>query len=184
MLIKCGNFQKFFAFIVLIDLSFPLGGACNFTVTGTIDGKFDYGYFVTVKIGSQLLHGVLYHIHQRKRGRSIPSVLNPHRPVSSPLVNPVFQTPPPSSLSAATMEISNFSYFPAARSGGRRRRLKNRDPARPKPNRSSYNFFFAEKHFELKSRCPHMEREYSKIIGESWNKLTVEERQVMCFSCF
>ncbi|PKU65657.1 High mobility group B protein 9 [Dendrobium catenatum] len=150
------------------------GGTCNFTVTGTIDGKFDYGYFVTVKIGSQLLHGILYHAHQHQIG-SPPSVLNPDQPVSSP-VNPVFQNPSPCSFAAATTVNANLSYMPATRSVGRRRRLKNRDPGRPKPNRSAYNFFFAEKHFELKSQCPHMEREYSKKIGESWNKLTHQER--------
>ncbi|KAI0500898.1 hypothetical protein KFK09_019116 [Dendrobium nobile] len=150
------------------------GGTCNFTVKGTIDGKFDYGYFVTVKIGSQLLHGILYHAHQHQIG-SHPPVLNPNQPVSSPL-NPVFQNPSPCSIAAATMVNANLSYMPATRSAGRRRRLKNRDPARPKPNRSAYNFFFAEKHFELKSQCPHMEREYSKKIGESWNKLADQER--------
>ncbi|PIN25123.1 HMG box-containing protein [Handroanthus impetiginosus] len=30
-------------------------------VTGTIDGKFDYGYLVTVNIGAENLKGVLYH---------------------------------------------------------------------------------------------------------------------------
>lgn len=30
-------------------------------VTGTIDGKFDDGYLVTVKLGSEDLKGVLYH---------------------------------------------------------------------------------------------------------------------------
>ncbi|XP_073039404.1 high mobility group B protein 10-like [Primulina eburnea] len=31
-------------------------------VTGTIDGKFDDGYLITVKLGSEELKGVLYHI--------------------------------------------------------------------------------------------------------------------------
>ncbi|KAL0443206.1 UNVERIFIED_CONTAM: High mobility group B protein 10 [Sesamum latifolium] len=30
-------------------------------ITGTIDGKFDYGYLVTVNLGSEELKGVLYH---------------------------------------------------------------------------------------------------------------------------
>ncbi|KAH0456295.1 hypothetical protein IEQ34_014202 [Dendrobium chrysotoxum] len=115
------------------------GGTCNFTVTGTIDAKFDYGYFVNVRIGSQLLHGILYHIHQHQIG-SPPSVLNPDQPVSSP-VNPVFQNPSPCSIAAATMVNANLSYMSATKSARRRRRLKNRDPARPKPNRSAYNFF-------------------------------------------
>ncbi|XP_020594332.1 high mobility group B protein 9-like, partial [Phalaenopsis equestris] len=165
------------ASIPTADGSLPsaAGGTCNFTVTGTIDGKFDYGYFVTVKIGSQLLHGVLYHIHQHQIGSP---VLNTHRPVSSSPLNPVFYSPTTSSMAATTMGNANLSYIPAPRSAGRRRRHKNRDPARPKPNRSAYNFFFAEKHFELKTQCPNMEREYSKRIGESWNKLTGEERQL------
>ncbi|KAK8945754.1 High mobility group B protein 9 [Platanthera guangdongensis] len=146
------------------------GGSCNFTVTGTIDGKFDYGYFVSVKIGSQLLHGILYHIHQHQIG------IPPNS--SSALANPICRTPPPSSFAPAATETAGVPYIASIRSGGRRRRLKNRDPARPKPNRSSYNFFFAEKHCELKAQCPQMERLYSKRIGESWSKLTDEDRQV------
>lgn len=33
-------------------------------VTGNIDGKFESGYLVTVKMGSEELKGVLYHIPQ------------------------------------------------------------------------------------------------------------------------
>ncbi|KAK8945063.1 High mobility group B protein 9 [Platanthera zijinensis] len=146
------------------------GGSCNFTVTGTIDGKFDYGYFVTVKIGSQLLHGILYHIHQHQIG------IPPNS--SSALANPIYRTPTPSSFAPVATETAGVPYIPSIRSGGRRRRPKNRDPARPKPNRSSYNFFFAEKHCELKAQCPQMERLYSKKIGESWSKLADEDRQV------
>ncbi|KAJ8899440.1 hypothetical protein K2173_018414 [Erythroxylum novogranatense] len=32
------------------------------SVTGTIDGKFDHGFLVTVNLGSNQLKGVLYHI--------------------------------------------------------------------------------------------------------------------------
>ncbi|KAG0498800.1 hypothetical protein HPP92_003491 [Vanilla planifolia] len=153
------------------------GGAYNFTVSGTIDGKFDHGYFVTVKIGSQLLHGVLYHIQQHQLG-SPPSACNTHQPPVPSSTNPAYKAPAASSSDAATMEKLILPCVPARRSGGRRRRLKSCDPARPKPNRSAYNFFFAEKHSELKVQYPHMEREYSKKIGESWNKLTEEERLV------
>lgn len=34
----------------------------GFSVTGSIDGKFDNGYLVTVKLRSQELKGVLYHM--------------------------------------------------------------------------------------------------------------------------
>lgn len=63
----------------------------------------------------------------------------------------------------------------------RRRRRKNRrrgDPNYPKPNRSGYNFFFAERHYELKSLFPNREREFTKMIGESWSSLSPEERMV------
>lgn len=48
----------------------------------------------------------------------------------------------------------------------------------PKPNRSGYNFYFAEKHLELKGRCPEKEREFTKMIGESWTNLSQEEKNV------
>ncbi|RWV96491.1 hypothetical protein GW17_00040787 [Ensete ventricosum] len=129
-------------------------GPHNFTVTGSIDGKFEYGYMVTVKIGSDTLRGVLYHVHQ-------PSASS-------------------STLAKAPPETANApSSSAVTRTRLRRRRgCRHRDPAHPKPNRSAYNFFFAEKHSKLKALYPHREREFSKMIGESWNKLSVEERMV------
>ncbi|KAJ6352024.1 hypothetical protein OIU76_001275 [Salix suchowensis] len=52
------------------------------------------------------------------------------------------------------------------------------DPSYPKPNRSGYNFFFAEKHYKLKSLYPNREREFTKMIGQSWSSLSAEERMV------
>ncbi|KAF4366529.1 hypothetical protein F8388_012465 [Cannabis sativa] len=61
----------------------------------------------------------------------------------------------------------------------RKRKSKRRgDPNYPKPNRSGYNFFFAEKHYKLKSLFPNREREFTKMIGESWTNLSPEERTV------
>ncbi|CAI9260490.1 unnamed protein product [Lactuca saligna] len=60
----------------------------------------------------------------------------------------------------------------------RRNRRKSRDPTRPKTNRSGYNFFFAEKHAELKSKYPDREREFTKMIGDSWNNLSPEDKSV------
>ncbi|XP_058114540.1 high mobility group B protein 15-like [Magnolia sinica] len=40
--------------------SAPLSPGCS--VIGTIDGKFDNGYLVTVSLGSEKLKGVLYHV--------------------------------------------------------------------------------------------------------------------------
>ncbi|KAF0910699.1 hypothetical protein E2562_004691 [Oryza meyeriana var. granulata] len=82
-----------------------LGGEpCSLSVTGSIDGKFEHGYFVTVKIAAETLRG-------------------------------------------------------------------------PKPNRSAYNFF-KEKHLELKAIHPHRETEYSKMIGDAWNRLGEDDKMV------
>lgn len=122
------------------------GDRFNFSVSGTIDGKFDYGYFVTVKMNSEILKGVLYH--------APPSTSSPH---------------------AAPSNKAVVVYSPEQ---AQRRQKRYRDPAHPKPNRSAYNFFFAQKHAQLKVEYPRREREFSKMIGESWNKLSDEERSV------
>ncbi|XVF63593.1 hypothetical protein PTKIN_Ptkin09bG0099300 [Pterospermum kingtungense] len=124
-------------------------------VVGTIDGKFDCGYLISARLGSEVLSGVLYHPEQ----------------------------PGPS---ASTSEYAN-ALVPYKRvrgsghSGRRRRRRRSRnagDPSYPKPNRSGYNFFFAEKHYKLKSLYPNREREFTKMIGESWSSLSPDERMV------
>ncbi|KAG7587215.1 ARID DNA-binding domain [Arabidopsis thaliana x Arabidopsis arenosa] len=132
----------------------PSQGSSSFTAIGTIEGKFDCGYLVKVKLGSEILNGVLYHSAQ----------------------------PGPSSSPTADL---NGAVVPYVEPGRRRRRLGKRrrsrrreDPNYPKPNRSGYNFFFAEKHCKLKSLYPNKEREFTKIIGESWSNLSTEERMV------
>ncbi|KAJ6372068.1 hypothetical protein OIU77_002401 [Salix suchowensis] len=67
--------------------------------------------------------------------------------------------------------------------GTRRRRrkkseIKRRDPAHPKPNRSGYNFFFAEQHARLKPLYPGKDREISRMIGELWNKINDSQKVV------
>ncbi|XP_059636004.1 high mobility group B protein 9 [Cornus florida] len=123
-----------------------------FEAVGTIDGKFDCGYLVSVKLGSKILNGVLYHPEQ-----------------------------PSSSMSAVQPCTAIIPYNPKPvphHSGRRNRRRRGGDPSRPKPNRSGYNFFFAEKHSVFKSLYPDREREFTKMIGESWSNLSLEERMV------
>ncbi|KAH9693618.1 High mobility group B protein 9 [Citrus sinensis] len=120
---------------------------------GRIDGKFDCGYLVSVKLGSETLSGVLYHPDH----------------------------PGPSTSFCQSNDVGAIiPYTPnSKRRYGRRRRSKRRgDPSYPKPNRSGYNFFFAEKHYKLKSLYPNREREFTKMIGESWTNLSPEERKV------
>ncbi|XP_052200980.1 high mobility group B protein 9 [Diospyros lotus] len=121
------------------------------TAIGTIDGKFDCGYLVSVNVGSESLNGVLYY---------------PDHPGSSVSISP------------PCTAIVPYHPKPRHHSGRRNRRRRGGDPNRPKPNRSGYNFFFAEKHSELKSLYPDREREFTKMIGESWSSLNQEERMV------
>ncbi|XP_074348858.1 high mobility group B protein 9 [Apium graveolens] len=60
----------------------------------------------------------------------------------------------------------------------RRRERKRKRRMGPKPNRSGYNFYFAEKHSELKRKFPEKERDFTKMIGESWTNLSREEKNV------
>ncbi|KAL1323212.1 hypothetical protein HN51_068278 [Arachis hypogaea] len=127
-------------------------------VVGVIDAKFESGYLITVSIGSEVLKGVLYqdpHPHPHPQG--------------------AFQ----SVMAKNTNNNCNSSLGVVHR---RRRRkkseIKRRDPAHPKPNRSGYNFFFAEQHARLKPLHQAKDREISRIIGELWNKLKDPERLV------
>ncbi|GMI82453.1 hypothetical protein like AT1G76110 [Hibiscus trionum] len=124
-------------------------GTSCLSVTGTIEGKFDCGYLISVRLGSEVLSGVIYHPEQH--------------PVSE-----------------CSNAIVPYKHIRSGRHSGRRRRRRRRaeDPSYPKSNRSGYNFFFAEKHYKLKSLYPNREREFTKMIGESWNSLSPEERMV------
>ncbi|XP_073021381.1 high mobility group B protein 9 [Primulina eburnea] len=124
--------------------------ACSsFQAIGTIDGKFDCGYLVSIQVGEETLNGVLYH-------------------PSCPLGNSMLSPQPCNAI---------IPYIPQLHQTGQRRR-RRRDPGRPKPNRSGYNFFFAERHSHLKSLYPSREREFTKMIGQSWNHLSSEERMI------
>jgi len=123
---------------------------------GTIEGKFECGYLVSVKLGSEVLRGVLYHPEKMVAPPSIPQHENAIVPFKSK----------------------------GNRSGRRRRNKRRWDPNYPKPNRSGYNFFFAEKHYSLKALYPNREREFTKMIGQSWNSLSPEERMVIVFFFF
>ncbi|XP_068666862.1 high mobility group B protein 15-like [Aristolochia californica] len=128
----------------------------GYPVVGVIDGKFEHGYLVTVTVGTQKLRGVLYHTSEQ------PPVHVSH-----------FPSGPHNSISDV-----------AATSGVHRRRrrkkseMRKRDPSHPKPNRSGYNFFFAEQHARLKPLHPGKDREISRMIGDLWNKLTETEKAV------
>ncbi|XP_004251946.1 high mobility group B protein 10 isoform X3 [Solanum lycopersicum] len=112
------------------------------SLVGTIDAKFDYGYVISVNLGSENLNGVLYHI---------PALPNQFQKVNT--------------LATPSQRI-------------RKRQLALKDPSRPKPNRSGYNFFFAEHYATLKPSYQGQERAISKRIGILWSRLTEAEKQV------
>ncbi|WOH13524.1 hypothetical protein DCAR_0833034 [Daucus carota subsp. sativus] len=118
------------------------------TVTGVIDAKFESGYLVTVTIGSETLRGVLYQIPQNGADQVKQNI--------------------------STGSKANDTATATGVQRRKRRKkceMKKRDPAHPKPNRSGYNFFFAEQHARLKPMYPGKDRDISRMIGELWNKL-------------
>ncbi|GJY10537.1 high mobility group B protein 15-like protein [Tanacetum coccineum] len=120
-------------------------------VSGVIDGKFESGYLCTVRIGGEQLQGVLYQTVQ----------------------TPSYDIPKQEGV------VTHGSTIIRHR---RRRRkkseIKKRDPAHPKPNRSGYNFFFAEEHARLKLLHTGKDGAISRQIGEKWNKLTESDKAV------
>ncbi|KAF3652621.1 hypothetical protein FXO38_15996 [Capsicum annuum] len=89
-----------------------IGSRC-FQAEGTIEVKFDSGYFVSMKMGSQVLGGVLYHPHQQAPSSSKLAAQN---------CNAVFPYNPP----------------PHHHSGQRNGRRKNGNTNCPKANRSGH----------------------------------------------
>ncbi|ESQ48684.1 hypothetical protein EUTSA_v10021143mg [Eutrema salsugineum] len=119
-------------------------------VHGFIDGKFDNGYLVTMKMGSEELKGVLYHIPQ---------------------------TPSPSQQ---TMETPSAIVPSSQRRPKKRSKLAEVDSLKPKCHRSGYNFFFAEQHARLKHENHGLEQTKSitRKIGNMWRDLPESEKQV------
>lgn len=144
-------------------------------MTGVIDGKFEHGYFISVKIGSHTLRGSLYYCMDDA----------PSQPIMLPQ-SVTFNSSPAFTAGPSNPRVGsqNASGLGSAAFGGRRlrRRRKKRpstmDPNHPKPNRSGYNFFFAEQHAQLKPLHPGKDRDISRMIGERWTSLTEAEKNV------
>nr|GMD34298.1 high mobility group B protein 15-like [Ipomoea batatas]GME07539.1 high mobility group B protein 15-like [Ipomoea batatas] len=129
-------------------------------VYGVIDGKFESGYLVTVKIGSEDFKGVLY------APPNSANQVQQHQSVPQMQIVPVNSTD------------NNAASGVVRRKRRKKCEIKKRDPARPKPNRSGYNFFFQEQHARLKPLFPGKDREISRMIGEAWNKLNEPEKAI------
>lgn len=51
--------------------------------------------------------------------------------------------------------------------------------ARPKPCRNAYNIFFEEKYSAIRNLSPQSTRKFVKLIEESWDNLTEDEKGVI-----
>ncbi|KAF3457684.1 hypothetical protein FNV43_RR02342 [Rhamnella rubrinervis] len=137
----------------------PGASSATSSVIGVIDGKFESGYLVTVTVGTKKLKGVLYEVPPNE-------------------LLQLSETPQQHGVS--TNKNDNASAAPSVHRRRRRKKseIKRRDPAHPKPNRSGYNFFFAEQHARLKPLHPGKDRDISRMIGELWNGLKESEKAV------
>ena len=131
-------------------------------VQGSIKGKFEQGYLVTVTVGTDVLQGVLYH------------------------VPPIQRTPQhvnvPNHGEAFGAEITIPRGDPKAGGPWRKRRRRDdtvkKDPNAPRPNKTGYNFFFADQCSKFKAMYPNADKELGRIMGHAWNSLTDEEKLV------
>lgn len=135
----------------------PIAAVGN-VVTGTIEGKFEHGYLVTVVVGSEKLRGVIYHAppgHVRgPQHADIPSFM----------------------LSSRVVGDVKLPLEPAKGRKRKQREEMKKDPNAPRSSRTGYNFFFAEERAKLKLKFPEKERELSRMIGDAWNSLTEEQK--------
>ncbi|KAI3794938.1 hypothetical protein L1987_37579 [Smallanthus sonchifolius] len=140
------------------EQSLPKGSpesSIGLPVTGVLDGKFESGYLCTVRIGGELLQGVLYQTVQ----------------------TPLYEI---SKLEGqvTTDATQGLTMVRCRRRRRKKSEIRKRDPAQPKPNRSGYNFFFSEHHARLKLLQTGKDKAISRMVGEEWNKLTESEKAV------
>ncbi|KAG0625438.1 hypothetical protein M758_2G055300 [Ceratodon purpureus] len=129
-------------------------------VQGAIKGKFEQGYLVTVTVGTEMLQGVLYHVPPAQRTLQHVNVPNLEEPFGT------------------QMAISRGD--PKAGGSWRKRRRRDetvkKDPNAPRPNKTGYNFFFADQCAKFKAMHPDADKELGRIMGHAWNNLTEEEK--------
>eukprot|EP00898_Chlorokybus_atmophyticus_P005639 jgi/Chlat1/6076/Chrsp4S06217 len=133
-------------------------------VIGSVDSKFEYGYFVTVNIQGKTFKGILYHSPEAK---------------GMPTVPPLYL--PSMAISVATAAMSGQDDDKPRKRRGRKRRDEalRKDPNAPKPPRTGFNFY-SMRVGRPRAREMHPdvgERELPKFIGELWNSTSTEERQ-------
>ncbi|XP_033513462.1 high mobility group B protein 15 isoform X1 [Nicotiana tabacum] len=153
-----------FCFTFRAETASPSTGS---PVCGVIDGKFESGYLITVKIGSEDFKetaapstgspvcGVI-------DGKFESGYLITVKIGSEDFKGVLYQVP----MNAMHQELQNQN-LPDYNTG-----------KAASANRSGYNFFFAEQHARLKPLYPGNDREISRMIGELWNNLNVPEKMI------
>ncbi|KAL3685760.1 hypothetical protein R1sor_003782 [Riccia sorocarpa] len=137
-----------------VDPSEAVGTMCR----GTLDGKLENGYLVTVVVGGEKVKGILYHIPP---GPKVPTQF----------------TNLPGLLASVSQDAAKTSVETSSRRKRRRKdEMPKKDPNAPRPNRTGYNFFFAEQRQRLKALHPDKDRDISRMIGEAWNSLSEEQK--------
>ena len=159
-------------------------------VSGVIHSKSSHGYFVTVTLGGEQMHGILY-----------------HPPTTTPVSLPGRRDTAAGeeggegygAADVAQNQHADGPYgggdpfgLPGGQAGSRMKKKRRRwlqhsvelaaaGLMPPKQNRTGYNFFFGEWRAKLKAQHPHeADREISRMIGQRWTSMGLEERQVRC----
>ncbi|OAE23480.1 hypothetical protein AXG93_285s1370 [Marchantia polymorpha subsp. ruderalis] len=139
-----------------VDPAEAIGTSCK----GSIEAKLDFGYLITMVVGGEKLKGVLYHV---PTGVKVPSQF----------------TNLPTLLASVNVDAAKTTVESTARRKRRRKEeMPKKDPNAPRPNRTGYNFFFAEQRQRLKALHPDKDRDISRMIGEAWNSLSEEQKTV------
>lgn len=110
------------------------GASVGHITTGAIDGKFDNGYFITVVVGSEKLHGILYHVPTENASPQFATIPGLIRSVGS-------------ELDALGLQVQVNKK--------KKETPSKKDPNAPRPAKKSYNFFYAEQCARLKKKIIH-----------------------------
>jgi hypothetical protein len=126
--------------------------------TVMVDGRFDCGFFVTVKLGRQgamtEFKGVLYYPPPQHTIMSMP--MQEKRGVGRPRKDGGMMGTP---------------------GGDTKDKIMSRDPQAPKPNKTPFNFFSVDARLRAKELNPHMNQtEITKKVGEMWSKASDHEK--------
>mmetsp|Transcript_35852 Transcript_35852/g.60416 ORF Transcript_35852/g.60416 Transcript_35852/m.60416 type:complete len:470 (-) Transcript_35852:54-1463(-) len=131
----------------------PLPPMLGAQITGIIESRFDYGYFVTVSHHGLEYKGMLWHQEPPASGE---------------------QPMTPTALPQATAE---FLASAEPSKGKKKKREGKKDRNAPKSNKTAFNYFSVEAREKVKMQSPHLgEKDISRAVGDMWSKTPTEAR--------